>query len=177
MSSTKHLVESNSGHSEPGNTTKPTSQPRGAAPENDSENIVDEELDDSYEFVEADYHSYSDVASSVTTASCTDSEFSQREDEIVAGTENNDDEHSAEKRGIVETQNRETAVANNSSDMDTCNEEVDDKTKVGHALLSSCHLTENYRMCGSAVGSQSMRLAWRGRAVFCGGEDWVWRTR
>ena len=71
----------------------------------EDENIVeDQELINSYEFVEVDYNSYSDVASTITAGSYTNSEFSEREEELIVTFENSDakkDDDGGTKKGRV----------------------------------------------------------------------------
>ncbi|KAG9189104.1 hypothetical protein G6011_05972 [Alternaria panax] len=91
-----------------------------------------QELVDGYEFVEADYHSYTDVASSVSAGSSTNGEVSGREDETSEVSENEfvkkEDLHvEAKKGGAMGVMNKETAGASHSDDENRPNE-VEDKT-------------------------------------------------
>ncbi|KAI4638487.1 hypothetical protein J4E93_010041 [Alternaria ventricosa] len=87
MSSTENTVAGNEDRDKETSITKPNEGTRGGLLDTDDDITVDEELaedqemEDSYVFVEADYHSYSDVESSVPEGSSSDCELSEREEE------------------------------------------------------------------------------------------------
>ncbi|RYO65882.1 hypothetical protein AA0116_g2824 [Alternaria tenuissima] len=97
----------------------------------DEDFLEDQELVDSYEF---DYHSYTDVVSSVSAGSLTDSELSDYEDEISEMSENEvvdkwNDNVEANKEGALEMEKNETTGAGYSEDKD-CSYQVKDNTEV-----------------------------------------------
>jgi hypothetical protein len=151
MSSAQHAASVDKGLTRDSSITKLTKPSCGVVLENDfnaiedenfiedEEFIEDQELVDSYEFAEADYHSYTDVASSATASShTTDCELSEREDERVVaskdhGIKKNDDGDESKNECISETGDKVAAIVNDSDDKGVRNE-VLDKFKVSHFL-------------------------------------------
>jgi hypothetical protein len=154
VSSTEHAVNSNDRSTKESTTTKLIKEPCGGALGDDSttvedENIVeDQELINSYEFVEADYNSYTDVASTVTAGSYTDSEFSEREEELIVAFENSDakkdNDRGTKKERVIEAM---TKTADKSDGKDN-RKEVVGNTMVICLLLSECQSINEDRMCG-----------------------------
>ncbi|KAI4656623.1 uncharacterized protein J4E78_006513 [Alternaria triticimaculans] len=66
----------------------------------DEEIAEDQEMEDSWVFVEADYHSYSDVASSVAEGSSSSCELPEREEEEDAHSKSDADKLEAQNGGV-----------------------------------------------------------------------------
>ncbi|KAI4710679.1 hypothetical protein J4E89_004268 [Alternaria sp. Ai002NY15] len=88
MSSSEPPIAGNDNSAKETSVTKPREGTCGSILDTDNVVTVDEEIaedqdmEDSYVFVEADYHSYTDVESSVAEGSSSDCELSEREEEV-----------------------------------------------------------------------------------------------
>ncbi|KAI4681930.1 hypothetical protein J4E81_009691 [Alternaria sp. BMP 2799] len=88
MSSSEPPIAGNDNSAKETSVTKPREGTCGSILDTDNVVTVDEEvaedqeMEDSYVFVEADYHSYTDVESSVAEGSSSDCELSEREEEV-----------------------------------------------------------------------------------------------
>ncbi|KAI4925283.1 hypothetical protein J4E85_007161 [Alternaria conjuncta] len=107
MSSSKHPTASNDNSDKDRAIIKPSQGTCGILPDTDKDVVTvdeelaeDQEMEDSYVFVEADYHSYSDVASSVTEGSRSDCELSEREEEGDVDSKNGAHKTEAQNGGV-----------------------------------------------------------------------------
>ena len=106
MSPTDPAAHSNDARPEERAITKPSKETCGVVLPTDDDVTVDEELvedqemEDSYVFVEADYHSYTDVESSVTEGSSSECGLSEREEEGDVDCKNEADKMEEQKGGV-----------------------------------------------------------------------------
>jgi hypothetical protein len=180
MSSTQHPAHGNDDRAKDSTTTKLSKLPCGVVLETDSnvavdeELIEDQELEESYIFVDADYHSYADVESSVAGGSSTDCELSEREDEVKVDPKSKADktEHrnGGVKKGCVKkTMKKETSTVESSIGKDGMGD-ISHKGNVSHEYTSSNLYTDEYRLRGHRTLSQSIRLVLRDLAGRYGGK-------
>ncbi|KAI4684362.1 uncharacterized protein J4E84_006351 [Alternaria hordeiaustralica] len=107
MSSSEHPVASNDNSDKDCAILKPSEGTCGILPDTDKDVVTvdeeiaeDQEMEDSYVFVEADYHSYSDVASSVTEGSSSERELSEREEQEHAKSKSDADKMEEQNGGV-----------------------------------------------------------------------------
>jgi hypothetical protein len=149
MSFSQHTARSDKGLARNSSITKLTKRSCGVVLENNSNTIEDEnriedeeiiedqEFINRYEFAEADYHSYTDVASSATVSShTTDCELSEREDEKVVASKDkrikkNEDGDESKKEGGIETRDNVAAIIEDSDGKGVRNEVVEN-VKASH---------------------------------------------
>ncbi|KAI4620804.1 hypothetical protein J4E83_005165 [Alternaria metachromatica] len=112
MSSTEHTVANNDNQAKESTITKPSEGTCGSVLDTDNDVVTvdeqvaeDQEMEDSYVFVEADYHSYTDVESSVAEGSGSDCGLSEREEEGNADSKNDaeimEEQNGGVRRGFV----------------------------------------------------------------------------
>jgi hypothetical protein len=180
MSSTQHPAHGNDDRAKDSTTTNPSKVPCGVVLETDftvavdQELIEDQELEESYIFVDADYHSYTDVESSVAGGSSTDCELSERGDEVEVDSKRKADKMEHQNGGVKmvcvkKTMKKETSTVNSSIGKDGMGD-ISHKGNVGHEHTSSNPCTNGYRLRGHRTLSQSIRLVLRDLAGRYGGK-------
>ncbi|KAI4685735.1 uncharacterized protein J4E88_003570 [Alternaria novae-zelandiae] len=105
MSSTEQDVGSNDNSDKDRAIIKPSEGTCGILPDTDivtvdEEVAEDQEMEDSYVFVEADYHSYTDVESSVAEGSNSDCELSEREEKGDVNSKSEADRMEEQNGGV-----------------------------------------------------------------------------
>ncbi|KAI4917904.1 uncharacterized protein J4E92_008842 [Alternaria infectoria] len=128
MSSTEQDVGSNDNSDKDRAITKPSEGTYISLLNTDNDVTVDEELaedqemEDSYVFVEADYHSYSDVESSVAEGSSSSCELPEREEEKDPGSKSDsnkmEEQNGGVRRGFVKKTAEKTPGAEGSDSKD-----------------------------------------------------------
>jgi len=117
----------------------------------DEEAAEDQEMEDSYVFVEADYHSYTDVESSVAEGSSSDCELSEREEEGDAHSKNEADrieeQNGGVRKGFVQkVTKKENSNGEGSSGKDDA-EDLPDIVKVSQNSITTHQVADENRLC------------------------------
>ena len=157
MSSTEHHAASNDNRAKESTINKPSEGLCEFALDTDDHVTVDEELaedqemEDSYVFVEADYHSYTDVESSVAEGSSSDCELSEREEEGDVNSKSDakkmEDQNGGVRKGFVkETAEKNTSNVEGSGGKDN-GEDLPNIVKVSQNSITTHRVADENRLC------------------------------
>jgi len=171
MSSTEQPATSNDNSAEERAITKPSGGTCGSVLDTDNVVTVDEEvaddqeMEDSYVFVEADYHSYSDVGSSVAEGSSSDCGLSEREEEedteSKSDANNMEEQNGGVRKGLVkETADKKTSNVEGSSGKDSL-EDLPDIVKVSQNSITTHQVADENRLPCQYSYAQSTGLVLR----------------
>jgi len=156
MSSTEQDVGSNDNSDKDRATIKPSEGTCGILPDTDivtvdEEIAEDQEMEDSYVFVEADYHSYTDVESSVTESSNSDCELSGREEkgdvDSKSKADRMEEQNGGVRKGFVKgTAKKKTSGTQGDGGRDDA-EDLPEIVKVSQNSIITHQVADANRLC------------------------------
>jgi len=157
MSFSEHPLASNDNSAKESAITKPIEGTRGGLIDTNNDVTVDEEvaedqeMEDSYVFVEADYHSYTDVESSVAEGSNSDCGLSEREEKEDAKSKSDagkmEEQNGGVRKGFVQkSAEKKTSGVEGSSGKDDW-EDVPDIVKVSQNSMTTHQVADENRLC------------------------------
>jgi len=171
MSSTEQDVGSNDNSDKDRAIIKPSDGTCGVLPDTDivtvdEEVAEDQEMEDSYVFVEADYHSYSDVESSVPEGSSSDCELSEREEKGDLDPKHEADQMEEQNGGVrkdfVKKVTKEKTSGGEGSSGKDDGEDLPEFVKVSQNSITTHQVADENRLCCHYFYARSTGLILQG---------------
>ena len=157
MSSSKHPAASNDNFAKESTITKPSKGTCGVVLPTDDEVTVDEEVAEdqeieySYVFVEADYHSYTDAESSVAEGSSSDCELSEREEEEDAESKSDskkmEEQNGGVRKDFAGKVTKEQTSGGEGSSSNDDGEDLPEIVKVSQNSITTHQVADENRLC------------------------------